>query len=416
MTLLLSGGVDASGSPLSLRADPATGRIADADAVLVPHPGEEVLDCAGMVLLPAPAEPHAHLDKALSAARAPNPTHDLIGAIAAWHAYRPSLDEEEILGRARSAALELVAHGATAIRTHVDVGPGIELRAVRALVGLREELSGLADLQIVALPSPPLAGPAGAAERRRVAEAIEAGVDVVGGYPHLDLDPPAATEAALSMAEAAGRPLDLHVDEQLDPRALWLPDLIALVAERRFPHGVVASHCVSLGMQEEDVQQLIARAAAEAGVAVVTLPQTNLYLQARDRRTAPPRGLTALRALLDAGATVAAGADNVRDPFNCVGRSDPLETAALLVMAGHLTPEEAYAAVSSGARRAMGLPPVSLDPGAPAEVLAVRGSSLVDAIARSSDHRFVLHAGRCVARTSVESHLLTPPTAIPLLT
>jgi cytosine deaminase len=169
-------------------------------------------------------------------------------------------------------------------------------------------------------------------------------------------------------------------------------------------------------MQEEDAQQLIARDAAEAGVAVVTLPQTNLYLQARDRRTAPPRGLTALRALLDAGATVAAGADNVRDPFNCVGRSDPLETAALLVMAGHLTPEEAYAAVSSGARRAMGLPPVSLDPGAPAEVLAVRGSSLVDAIARSSDHRFVLHAGRCVARTSVESHLLTPPTAIPLLT
>ena len=60
---------------------------------------------------------------------------------------------------------------------------------------------------------------------------------------------------------------------------------------------------------------------------------------------APPRGLTAIRPLLDAGATVAAGADNLQDPFNLVGRADPMETAALMVMAGHLLPAEAYVAV-----------------------------------------------------------------------
>jgi cytosine deaminase len=416
VTVLLRGGVDGHGSPLSLRTDPATGRITDVGPGLLPRAGDEVIDCPGMVLLAAPAEPHAHLDKALSAGRAPNPTGDLPGAIEAWHALRPFLEEEEILGRARAAALELVAHGTTAIRTHVDVGPGIELRAVRALVALRDELAGLADVQIVALPSPPLAGPEGAGERRRVEAALEAGADVVGGAPHLELDPPAATAAALAIAEAAGRPLDLHVDEQLDPRALWLPDLIALVDERGFGHGVVASHCVSLGMQDRAVQGTVARAAAAAGVAVVTLPQANLYLQSRGRRTAPPRGLTALRALLEAGATLAAGADNVRDPFNCVGRSDALETAGLLIMAGHLTPAEAYAAVSDGARRAMGLPAVALEPGAPAEVLAVRGSSLVDAIARASEDRIVLHAGRCVARTRVDSEVRPMSNPVALLT
>ena len=88
---------------------------------------------------------------------------------------------------------------------------------------------------------------------------------------------------------------------------------------------------------------------------MVTLPQTNLFLQGRSHPVATPRGLTALRPLLDAGVTVAAGGDNLQDPFNLVGRGDPLEAASLLVAAGHLLPEEALAAVSGSARAAMGL-------------------------------------------------------------
>jgi cytosine deaminase len=106
--------------------------------------------------------------------------------------------------------------------------------------------------------------------------------------------------------------------------------------------------------------------------------------------------------LLDAGVVLAAGADNVRDPFNPVGRSDPLETAALLVMAGHLTPQEAWEAISSGARRAMGLPAAALQPGAPAEILATRGSSLADAVARASED--------CISRTVVTNALMPLPT------
>jgi cytosine deaminase len=412
--LLLRGGVDGAGARLDVRADPGSGRIVAAAPDLVPAPADELLDCSGMVLLPAPAEPHAHLDKALSAGRAPNPAGDLTGAIAAWHAYRPSLDEGEILGRARAAALELIAHGTTAIRTHVDVGPGIGLRGIAALTTLREELAdqSLADLQVVALISPPLTGPEGAENRALLAAALEAGADVAGGCPHLDPDPAGATAVALDAAEAAGAPIDLHSDETLNPRALAVRDLARMVVERGFVSGAVASHCVSLGVQAPEVQATVAGELAAAGVAVVALPQTNLYLQARGIAASPPRGLTAIRALRDAGATVAAGADNVRDPFNCVGRSDALETASLLVMVGHLTPEEAWELVSAGARAAMGLPAVALVAGAPAEILAVRGASLADAIGRASERRFVVHAGRCVARTEV-STVLQPLSIVP---
>jgi cytosine deaminase len=413
-TLLLRGGVDADGARVDVRCDPATGRIAAVGPELALAPADVPLDCADMVVLPAPAEPHAHLDKALSATAAPNPAGDLRGAIDAWHAYRPSLTEEEILGRARAAAHELIAHGTTAIRTHVDVGPGIGLRGVRALGALREELAAerLADLQIVALISPPLTGPEGAENRELLAAALDAGADVAGGCPHLDPDPAGATSAALDAAEAAGAPIDLHTDETLNPRMLAVRDLARMVVERGFVAGAVASHCVALGVQPPDVQAAVARELADAGVAVVALPQTNLYLQARGDACAPARGITAVRALLDAGCVVAGGGDNVRDPFNCVGRSDALETAALLVAAAHLRPAEAYRLVSAGARAAMGLPEVALAEGAPAELLAVRGASLADAIARASEHRFVIHAGRCVARTEVRGALV-PLSTVP---
>jgi cytosine deaminase len=140
---------------------------------------------------------------------------------------------------------------------------------------------------------------------------------------------------------------------------------------------------------------------AVANVAVVTLPQTNLYLQGRGWPTATPRALTALRPLLAARATLAAGADNLQDPFNVVGRADPFETAALLVMAGHLSPAEAYHAVSAASRAAMGLPAVDIVPGSPAELLAVRAASVREAIATAPAGRIVVHRGRVVAPTRI---------------
>jgi cytosine deaminase len=409
---LLRGGVDAAGQPLDVLVDAVSTTIVAAGGALGAFPDAEVLDCSGMTLLPAPAEPHAHLDKALSMDCVQNPTADLEGACMAWLAYRQRLTSHDIADRARRAAEELIAHGTTAIRTHVDVGAGIELRALRPLLELREQLraQGLAELQVVAAVSVPLTGAAGEPSRAMLRAAIEAGADAVGGAPHVDVDPLAATRELVAIAEQYDVPIDLHTDECLNVDALSLRELVTAAAAGQLTHGAVASHCVSLGVQTPELQREIAEAVAAAGVAVVTLPQTNLFLQARGVTCSPSRGLTAIRALLDAGVVLAAGADNVRDPFNPVGRSDPLETAALLVMAGHLTPHEAWQAVSSGARWAMGLPAGALQPGAPAEILATRGSSLADAIARASEDRIVIHAGRCVSRTVVSSALMPVPT------
>ena len=402
--MLLRAATLADGRVVDVRiAGEAIAEVAPANGLLR-GPDEEVQELSGYVLLPAPAEPHAHLDKAFTAALVPNPAGDLEGAIEAWLAYRIGLSAADVFARARAGALRSLAHGATAIRSHVDVGEGIELRALEALVKLRTELAEIVPLQIVALVSRPLTGAAGADNRAFLRTAVEAGADLVGGAPHVDPDPPAALEFCVRTAAEYGKPLDLHMDETLNQSTLGLADLARRVIDG-FPYAVTASHCVSLGIQPPDVQARVARDVARAGISIVTLPQTNLYLQGRGFETSPPRGLTAVRALLEAGATVAAGSDNVQDPFNPLGRGDPLETAGLLVAAGHLTPGESYRLASSGARRAMGLPEVEVAPGSPCELLAVAGSSLHEVIATASEDRFVFSRGRLISRTSVVRHV-----------
>jgi cytosine deaminase len=174
-------------------------------------------------------------------------------------------------------------------------------------------------------------------------------------------------------------------------------------AEEVARHGLsgraTASHCVSLGQQDPARAQRTARALADAGVAVVTLPQTNLWLQGRSHSTRVPRGLTAIGPLREAGVTVAGGGDNWRDPFNPLSRIDPFETAALLVAAAHYSPPDAYAAVSASPRRLMGLPPVEVVVGSPADLLAIRAADVVDAVAAASPDRWVFRSGELVART-----------------
>jgi cytosine/creatinine deaminase len=388
--------VSVEGDRIAEVAPSRTAVDADADA----------LDLAGYVLLPAPAEPHAHLDKALTADRVVVQAGDLNAAIDAWHEHRRTLPVDDIVCRAEAAARASLARGVTAVRTHVDVGEGIELRAAEALIDVRDRLRPLVDVQIVAL-SYPLTGAAGAENRALVRAALELGVDVVGGAPHIDPHPMEHIEFCLGLAAEFGRPVDLHMDEHMRASAVDLVDLIRLV-EDGFPQPVTASHCVSLGLQAPGDQDRIAAAVARAGISVVSCPGTNLHLQARDVRTATPRGITALRALLEAGALVAGGGENVQDFFHPLGCGDPMQTASLLVLGGHLDIPTAYRLVSENARAVMGLPANAIEPGGHADLLAVRGRTLQELMATTTEDRVVIRAGRAAERTRVVREPVNP--------
>lgn len=347
-------------------------------------PGEQ------WIALPAFAEPHAHLDKAFLAEVVDNPTGDLLGAIRAMEANRHLVTLADTIERAERAARLLLSNGTTAIRTHADMTMENGLKSVEALITVRDRLRGEVDIQVAVLCGWPSTGVRGADHRALLREAIAMGVDLVGGCPHLEDDAHEANENFLAIAAEAGLPVDLHTDETLDPTMLALDDLARRVVASGFPHRVTASHCCSLGMQPVDVQRAVADRVAEAGIGVVVLPHTNLYLQGRDHQAAMPRGLTAVKALRDAGVVVAAGADNLQDPFNPVGRGDPLETASLMMMAAHLQPGEALASVSTDARAVMGLAPTD-------DLVHMRAATVREAIAFGPP-------GRTVQRLDASPH------------
>ncbi|NDZ81961.1 hydrolase, partial [Streptomyces sp. SID10853] len=111
------------------------------------------------------------------------------------------------------------------------------------------------------------------------------------------------------------------------------------------------------------------------------------------------RGTAPVRLLRSAGVRVAAGSGALRDLANPVGRGDPLEAAYLLASQSGLRPDDAYSAVSSAPRDAMGLPEVRVEAGFPAELLAVRGEQLSGVLSLAYS-RIVIHRGRVVARTN----------------
>ncbi|MGA2529527.1 MAG: amidohydrolase family protein [Acidimicrobiales bacterium] len=382
-------------------------RVAEAGPAIRAKPTDMAVDLVGYVLLPALVEPHAHLDKAFTAEQAPNPDGDLPGAIAAWVDARPGFTTDDIIGRARQAALAYLVHGCTLIRTHVDVSAEIGLRGLHALMAVRDELAGAVDIELIAMCNNPVSGRAGKGNLAILRDALAAGADGVGGAPWLDADPPGATEILADVAGEYDRVLDLHVDETTDASVSSLA-LLGELAGRGFPKSITASHIVSLAGQPVGRQRRLAATLAAARIGVVTLPQTNLWLQGRGGGPVPSRGLTAVRVLLDAGVLVAAGGDNLRDPFNPFGRADPFATASLLAVAAHLSPAEALAAVTVDAWHVLGRRAPQITSGQPAHFVAVAGTSAADAMAGAPETRIVFRGSRIVARSTTQRELSIP--------
>lgn len=360
---------------------------------LTAPPETSTIELDGHLLLPAAVEPHAHLDKAFLAERVENRTGDLIGAIDAMIALGDRITFDDIVERSERAARLMAANGYVAVRTHADTTEYNGLLNVEALVEVRRRVADVIDVEIVALTGEPVVGPAGATHRSLLRAALDAGADLVGGCPHLESSGTieAATDVFLEIAVDAGVGIDLHTDETLDAQVMGLEYLAAQVLAG-FPHRVTASHCVSLGQRDAAEQQRIAELVAAAGIGVVTLPHTNLWLGGRGRQPVP-RGLTAVDALRAAGVVVAAGADNLQDPFNPMGRACPFETASLMVLVAHDLPGVAWDTVSAASRQVLGLPAVTIEAGSPADFVVVPGTSLRQAIAEGPTPRRVFRRG-----------------------
>lgn len=376
------------------------GRIAAIGAALPVPPGAQSIALGGRLVVAGLVDAHQHLDKSRTRRAVVNPQGTLEGALAGYRAFAGTVTREQILARAEQTLMTCLARGTVAIRSHTNIDPQTELRGVEAMVELRERCRDRMTLQVVAHVTSDATRMLPAA-RRWIEGAIAAGVDVIGGVPAISDRPLEFLDMVFELAERSGLPLDLHIDEHLDVSQVMFDALI----ERTRAHGmggrVVAGHSCVLSALPPDEARRIAEGLAAAGIAVITLPAANLFLQGRSAEQLAPRGLTRIRELLAAGVRVAAASDNIQDPFIPTGSGDLLEIARWTLLAGHLGLTDLAAAfdlVSRTPAEIIGLGDAwGVREGARADLLIVDAEDVEDSVASGSLGRAVLVGGRLVA-------------------
>lgn len=378
------------------------GRIAAVGPDLAPQPDMVRVDVSGMLISPGFVDMHQHLDKTGVLRFTPNPSGTLQGAREAFAAYARTAGPEDITLRASRTMARCLSRGTTAIRSHVNVDKDAGFNGIEALARLREAWADRMTLQLVAFMTPHPGQ-----DLDWLTENVDQAVgfaDAVGGTPAVSEDPGRYMDILFEAAVRAGKPIDLHLDEHLDPGNLNMHAALDRVERFGMQGRTVFSHVSVLSALEPEAARTIMERMIELDVGAVTLPAANLYLQARDRTKLPPRGLTRVAELLRGGARIATASDNIQDPFVPTGTGDMLEIARWTLLAGNLMADElrdVHRMVTDIPARLMGLgEDYGIRPGAWADLVLTDCEDTDTLVAGGPMQARVLARGRLVSETA----------------
>jgi cytosine deaminase len=207
-----------------------------------------------------------------------------------------------------------------------------------------------------------------------------------------------ALDRMMEAATAHGLDLDFHVDESDSLDACSLEHIADAALRNRFAGRITAGHCCSLALFPDDDRRRVIDKVGEAGIAIVSLPMCNMYLQDRQPgRTPRWRGVAPLHELAEAGVTVAVASDNTRDPFYAYGDLDMVEVfreATRILQLDH-SGHPWMGLMGPVPAGIMGLEAVgTIREGGPADLVLVSARNLGEFVSRPQTDRIVLVAGR----------------------
>ncbi len=407
--------------PEAVMGRPASGALARIDLTLAdgtitaiapagttPHL-PSVLDMDGGIVLPAFVDIHTHLDKGHIWPRRPSPDGTWMGALLAVLSDREANWAAADVERRMDFALRCAwAHGTAAIRTHLDAAPPQHEISFDVFEKMRERWAGRIELQAVSLVGPDTLLDITAL--RQVARRVAAAGGVLGGSTAVHPDNPEMMRNLIEVAGEFSLDIDIHADESPDPEASALRSLADAVIETGFAGKVLAGHCCALARQTAEHARDTIDHVARAGLAVVSLPMCNMYLQDRHNETgraATPlwRGVTLLNELKAAGVQVAIASDNTRDPFYAYGDLDGFEVFREGARILHFDHPQADAfawtrAVTADAAAIAGFDcKATIAAGKAADLVLFAARSWTELMSRPQSDRTVLRAGTAIDTT-----------------
>jgi cytosine deaminase len=379
-------------------------RIAAIDPPSAASDGLPRFDLDRGMVFPRFVDVHTHIDKGQIWQRAQNPDGTHHGARTAVMADREKNWSCEDVARRMDFALHCAfAHGTGALRTHIDSYPKQMPVSWPLFAEMRETWKGRIALQAVSLC--PIDVADDEAVFRNLVDTVAKHGGILGGLTFMGEAPNAKTDAMLDRifqaAIANGLDLDFHVDESDSPKARSLGRIAEAALRHKFKGKIVAGHCCSLALVDDTERAAIILKVAEAGIAVVSLPMCNMYLQDRAAgRTPRWRGVAPLHELAAAGVTVMVASDNTRDPFYAYGDLDMLEVFREATRILHFDHSERpwLKTIATTPGEVMGLPHGRMAVGAPAGLVLTRARTMNELLSRPQADRVVLCAGKQIER------------------
>jgi cytosine/creatinine deaminase len=321
------------------------------------------------MLLPAFVDLHVHIDKTFVVDEVGAAEGDLFAAIERMATHRDGWSAEQIESRMQRALTEAYNNGTRALRTHLDWMGKDAPKSLAVFEKLRDQWRGKLTLQCVSLTPLDFFDNA----THQVFDSEDLALEVATA--HLTCDQKNGEAALLGafvyrneriydklqrvfdLAIKHQLDLDFHVDEGLDADARGLKAIAELTIKNQWQGRVTCGHACSLAMQSNEDALATLKLCAQAGIHLVSLPSTNLYLQGAWDRTPIERGLTRLREAHEAGVSVSLATDNVADGFYPYGSYNLLEAWKLGVQMGHLNnPLDWLASITTAPSSAMNLP------------------------------------------------------------
>lgn len=331
------------------------GRIA---AIAPFLPGDTRVAADGGWVFPGYVDAHIHLDKAHILDRCDMTRGGLAHAVEQTTRAKAGFTTEDVFARASRVIDAAVSHGTTALRSFVEVDPRVGLRGLDALLALRDARRAQITIQICAFAQEGITN-----EPETLAlltQAMKMGADLVGGCPYRDPNPVAHIDHIFDLAARFDCDADFHIDFDLDPEHSDLPALIAATTARGWGGRVVAGHASKLSAMPPGEVTTMAARLRDAGIGVVALPATDLFLMGREADRLQPRGVAPLATMHTADVRCAVASNNIMNPFTPYGDANLARMANLFANVAHLSTDDDLRAcfdmVAGSAAAMIGLP------------------------------------------------------------
>ncbi len=373
------------------------------------NPSIPVLDAKDCVVVPGLIESHIHPDKALLESRKPNVSGTLAEAIRNTGELKAQFTLDDVIDRAATVLQWASAKGTTILRAHPDVDPISKLLGAQGMLTLKESFRDIMDIEVVAFPQEGIIKSPGTYEL--LEEAMREGCTVVGGCPYNEAsmdDSVRHIEMVFELAERFGAAVDMHVDftdDTKDPRYMTTEVICEITQAHGMQGRVSLGHVTTLGSIEPD--HPVFDQIAQAGISIVTLPATDLYLNGRRDTHNIRRGIAPVQTLLQHGINVVYSSNNIRNAFTPLGNADLILSGYLLAEVNHMGSAQfglvmdmitTHAAQSLGRSANYGL-----RVGCPGDAVVLGSGRISDVIADQPLERTVVKNGRIVSQTMVRT-------------